>query len=328
MENQTQMSVERAKRVKLLKKIIIWGPISLIAVAFLLCIVLFVRMSSLRKEVQLVRNDLDKTIQMMDAQQRVLESMEGQLAEALEALETRQTGSGVADNSAQENLLETETGYLTINKDISEYEHRVYLTFDDGPSPNTENILDALEKYHVKATFFVIGNETEEGADLVRMTLERGHSLGMHSYTHRYSELYASLQAFSDDFAKIRQNISDTTGVDCKLYRFPGGSSNQVSKVDMRILADFLDQQDTIFFDWNASAQDAVNYRLTADQLVDNLMENYDRYPDIVMLMHDSEINTNTVEAIPKLIERILERGDSVILPITDETKLIQHLQR
>lgn len=328
MEEEVQISKDRARRVKILKKIIIWLPFALVMVAYGVCIALFVRTASMDEELKSVRTDLDSSLQMIEAQQTVLEQMEGRLAEVLAALEKTETGNGQTEEVILSNPEGTEAGVLTAHKDISEYEHRVYLTFDDGPSSNTEKILEVLEQYDVKATFFVTGKEEEWEKELLRLIAEKGHAIGMHSYSHRYGEIYQSLEAFSQDFARIKQYMMDTISQECHLYRFPGGSSNLVSNVDIRILADFLDTQDTVFFDWNSSAGDAVNYKLTPDELVENCMENFDKHPDVVVLMHDSAMNSNTVEALPMLIERILERGDSVIIPITEDTVPIQHLKR
>ena len=328
MSEEVQISKERAKRVKTLKKMIVWAPFVLVAIAYGVCTVLFVRTADLNRELKAVREDLDRTLQMIDSQQTILERMEGQLTEALLALEKKESENIQTPDSILSNPSGAAPEIITAKKDISEYDHRVYLTFDDGPSPNTENILEILDRYDVKATFFVIGKEEEQDVERLRLIAEKGHTVGMHSYTHRYAEIYQSLESFSQDFEQIRQYIFDAIGQECHLYRFPGGSSNQVSKTDIRIFADYLDTRDTVFFDWNSSAGDAVNYKLTADELVENCMINFEKNSDVVVLMHDYAMNPNTVEALPKLIERILERGDSVILPITESTEPIQHLQR
>ena len=134
--------------------------------------------------------------------------------------------------------------------------HEVYLTFDDGPSIYTEEILDILDEYQVKATFFVVGKESDPTKEALRDIVARGHTLGMHSYSHKYSELYASEEAFEADFLKLQGYLEDVTGVKSKVYRFPGGSSNTVSKVNMGIYADYLDSQEVRFFDWNISSGD------------------------------------------------------------------------
>ena len=106
---------------------------------------------------------------------------------------------------------------------------RVYLTFDDGPSANTDRILDILAQYGVKATFFVVGKEGY--ADQYRRIVEDGHTLAMHSYSHRYNEVYASLDAYKADLTKLHDYLYELTGEDCRFVRFPGGSSNTVRTV-------------------------------------------------------------------------------------------------
>ena len=129
---------------------------------------------------------------------------------------------------------------------------KVYLTFDDGPSKNTEKILDILDKYQVKATFFLTGREDKESLRLYREIVKRGHTVGMHSYSHQYDAIYESAKTFEEDLDKIQGLIYDATGIKCRLYRFPGGSSNQVSNTDMKELIRILNERNITYFDWNA----------------------------------------------------------------------------
>ena len=128
---------------------------------------------------------------------------------------------------------------------------RAYLTFDDGPSGNTVEILDILDKYDVKATFFVVGRD-KSYYDAYRDIVDRGHTLGLHSYTHDYDKIYGSLADFSEDIEELRNLLYDVTGVNCVYYRFPGGSSNTVSRVDMNTLIDYVNAEGLIYYDWNA----------------------------------------------------------------------------
>lgn len=200
----------------------------------------------------------------------------------------------------------------------------VYLTFDDGPSPNSNKILDILDDYGIKATFFVVGREDDTSAQIYRRIVDEGHTLGMHSYTHIYSKLYASEDSFSSDLNRIHDLLLDRTGVDCKLYRFPGGSSNHVSNVDVHKLINILNDRDIRYFDWNVANRDATGVTYTADELVENVMTNVVEYKTTVVLMHDVSGKEATVESLPKLIESLQAIG-AVILPITDSTPLIQH---
>lgn len=204
---------------------------------------------------------------------------------------------------------------------------KVYLTFDDGPSSNTEEILDILDRYGVKATFFVVGKTDEHSQEMYRLILERGHTLGMHSYSHRYGEIYASTEAFTEDLEKIRSYLYDMTGITSCFYRFPGGSSNALSSTDVQELIDVLNERGIIYFDWNVVNGDAGSVQLSAAQLADNVTNNMERYRTAIVLMHDASGKHSTVEALPVIIERILQMENTVILPITEDTARIQQVK-
>ena len=201
----------------------------------------------------------------------------------------------------------------------------VYLTFDDGPSDNTDEILDILDDYNVKATFFVVGKDVEEYGDEYKRIVDEGHVIGMHSYSHNYSTVYASEASFIEDYKEIRDLIYDTTGVEPKYYRFPGGSSNKVSNISMSVFINFLNEQGVTYFDWNVSSGDATSQAFTSDELVDNVMSDVVKYKTSVVLLHDASNKEVTVEALPKLIEALQESG-CMILPISGDTTVIQHV--
>lgn len=201
---------------------------------------------------------------------------------------------------------------------------KVYLTFDDGPSSNTDRILDILDEYGVKATFFVVGKEgyTEEYQRIV----EEGHTLGMHSYSHKYREIYESLDAYRTDLEKLHSFLYEVTGEDCNIVRFPGGSSNTISKVDMKELIGYLAQEGITYFDWNVSSGDASSNYISASKIAENVLNNVWKYDSVVILMHDSAAKDTTVEALPMIIEKILESENTVLLPISEDTIPIQHV--
>ncbi len=203
--------------------------------------------------------------------------------------------------------------------------HRVYLTFDDGPSIYTDDILDILDEYGVKATFFVIGKENAAAYSRYIRIVEDGHTLGMHSFNHIYSEVYASKEAFMADTARLSNLLEDVTGVKPKFYRFPGGSSNDVSSTDMRELADYLTSQGLIYYDWNVSSGDASKTPLSSDQIVRNALNGIQNRESTVILMHDSAAKYSTVKALPQIIEALQAMDNVEILPITTDTVPIQH---
>lgn len=198
-----------------------------------------------------------------------------------------------------------------------------YLTFDDGPSHNTGEILDILDANDVKATFFVVGRD-ESYYDTYRDIVDRGHTLGLHSYTHDYDKIYASLDDFSEDVEELRNLLYDVTGVDCVYYRFPGGSSNTVSRVDMGELINYIEAEGLVYFDWNALNNDAVCGSYTPEQLVDNIMKDAVNYDDVVILMHDMDARHCTVESLQQLIDELRGAGYT-LLPIDENTPLVRH---
>ncbi len=203
---------------------------------------------------------------------------------------------------------------------------RVYLTFDDGPSANTDRILDILAQYGVKATFFVVGKEGY--ADQYRRIVEDGHTLAMHSYSHRYNEVYASLDAYKADLTKLHDYLYELTGEDCRFVRFPGGSSNTVSTVSMWDLIDYLDSEDMVYFDWNVSSGDSTGGKKSVEQLTSNVLDNIGKYNNAVVLFHDAAGKTTTVDALAGIIEKILDSDNSVLLPISEDTVKVQHLHQ
>lgn len=205
--------------------------------------------------------------------------------------------------------------------------HKVYLTFDDGPSKNTAEILDILAAYDVKATFFVVGRTDEHSLNMYRRIVEEGHSIGLHSYTHKYSVIYSSVEAFEEDLEKIRSLIYETTGVDTKLLRFPGGSSSQVSEVDMLTLIDLVTEKGYTYYDWNVVNGDATVKSYTEQELVDNVINGVKKYETSIVLMHDASNKELTVSSLSTIIEELLNMN-AQILPINEETMLIQHVTR
>ena len=203
--------------------------------------------------------------------------------------------------------------------------HRVYLTFDCNPGENTEAILDILARYNLKATFFVVGDETGENDAIYQRIVNEGHTLGMNSYSNQYSSIYSSAQSFEEDYTKISDFIYETTGIESKLYRFPGGSSNRISNVNMAEFVRILNQKGVVYFDWNVSAGDtAVDY--TVDDVISNVTEGIMQYKTSVVLLHDDENKTVTVEALEPLINK-LKQMHADILPIDENTYVVQYIK-
>ena len=203
--------------------------------------------------------------------------------------------------------------------------HRVYLTFDCNPGQNTEAILDVLARYNLKATFFVVGDETGENDAIYQRIVNEGHTLGMNSYSNQYSSIYSSTQSFEEDYTKISNFIYEKTGIESKLYRFPGGSSNRISNVNMAEFVRILNQKGVVYFDWNVSAGDtAVDY--TVDDVISNVTEGIMQYKTSVVLLHDDDNKTVTAEALEPLINK-LKKMHADILPIDENTYVVQYIK-
>lgn len=217
------------------------------------------------------------------------------------------------------------TGIDSVDNMAAEGDHHyVYLTFDGSPSNNTNAILDTLKFYNVKATFFVVGNDSEEMKSVYQRIVDEGHTLGMHSYSNQYSTIYASTDAFKADLVKLREYLKNITGVQSDFYRFPGGSGNQISDINMVDYVRVLNDYKIAYFDWNVSAGDATN-DYSVEDVVNSVVSGVKDYKTSVVLLHDANNKSTTVEALGPLIEA-LEKMDAELLPIDENTNLIQYI--
>ena len=176
----------------------------------------------------------------------------------------------------------------------------IYLTFDDGPGPCTEQLLDILSEYGAKATFFVTGTDTRY-SDMIGRAYREGHSIGVHTYTHDYNSIYSSEQAYFDDFNAVEQLIYEQTGSYTSLFRFPGGSSNTVSRFNpgiMSRLAAAMENMGYRYFDWNVSSGDAGETTVTS-QVAENIIAGCSGKTAAVVLQHDiKNYSVNAVETV------------------------------
>lgn len=205
------------------------------------------------------------------------------------------------------------------------YHKTAYLTFDDGPSANTDKVLKILDKYKIKATFFVVGLNTDK-ANIKRLKeiVKRGHNIGLHSLTHNYKQVYASLDAFKKDVYAIRDLVKKHTGVDSKIYRFPGGSSNGVSKTNMYTVIDWLESAGFVYYDWNLGGTDAAWPAPSADKIYNDIAKYSKSNFDKVVLLHDSKDKINSVKALPRIIEKLKKEGYK-FEKINKDTKPVHH---
>jgi peptidoglycan-N-acetylglucosamine deacetylase len=214
--------------------------------------------------------------------------------------------------------------------DLDTFKSIAYLTFDDGPSHNTLLILGILKKYNVKATFFVNGRNTEPAIRIYKKIIEDGHVLGNHTYSHDYSKIYLSKEEFIKDYLKLEEFIHSHTGVRMNIARFPGGSNNKVSvkfggnNVTQNI-AQELNARGYTYFDWNVDSHDASGVFASPDYIAKTVLQQSKNKKNINILLHDGPSKENTVEALPAIIEGLLEQG-FVFRVLTNESSKIQFL--
>jgi peptidoglycan/xylan/chitin deacetylase (PgdA/CDA1 family) len=306
---------ERRNRVNRMKTgiivvIVVWMIVSLLAI-----IILSIEVAQLNSRLNAVVEAVSKRTDSGD-QDRLTDESDTQLADDAEQ----------ADDAGQNAYANVVTGIDSPDNMAQEGDtHRVYLTFDGSPCTNTDSILDVLNDFGVKATFFVVGDDSDEAKAIYKRIVEEGHTLGMHSYSNKYSTIYASTDAFEEDLDKISSFLQEETGEQSLFYRFPGGSSNEISNVSMTEFVHILNEKGITFYDWNVSAGDAAsNY--SVDDIITNVTEGVSHYRTSVVLLHDGDNKSTTVEALGPLIEA-LEEMDAQILPIDENTNVIQYIK-
>lgn len=320
----------RRQRVNRIKTGIVLFLAFWMAVCMILNVFLMVRVSSLQDQISILAERMIELTQgrtetnaaspelSLDYENYDNDTTETD-TEAAQTADEASGGDAPAANTDVRTCLKLEDNLRKADEPMT-----VYLTFDDGPSENTTEILSVLKAHNVKATFFVTGKESDEAKEWYQQIAADGHTIGMHSYSHKYSTIYESVDAFAADFTKLRDYIEEITGVNCWVYRFPGGSSNQVSNTDMNAFIDYLGEQGMTFYDWNVVCGDATSQIYTADELVQNVMTDVTKYKYSVVLMHDAAEKDSTVEALEKILQN-LEQMDVKILPITKDSPVIHH---
>lgn len=202
----------------------------------------------------------------------------------------------------------------------------IYLTFDDGPSTNiTPKILNVLKEKNVKATFFIL-NYNSEGEKLVKREVEEGHTVAIHGYSHEYKKIYKSVDGYMKNITKLQEKIKKSTGYDATIIRFPGGSSNTISRYNPGIMTKLTKEvveKGYRYFDWNVSSGDAGDVK-TADAVYKNVTKGLSKKRINVVLMHDFSGNKKTLKALPKIIDYAIENGYK-FSNITTNTPMVTH---
>lgn len=175
----------------------------------------------------------------------------------------------------------------SVSSDAKDGQKCMYLSFDDGPSSLTEKILDKLDAHQVKATFFVVGRNFKGKEALLQRIVDEGHALGIHTHSHQYKAIYASVESFLDDFYQVYDAVYQHTGYKAQIFRFPGGSVNGYNMGNyQQIIAEML-RRGFVYFDWNISAEDTVG-TASAKSVKNNLLHDYERFDIAIALMHET----------------------------------------
>ena len=311
-QEELAKQMSRRRRVKRIKSAIIWIFSSWLILSMTICGVLIVQSFRMNKQLDTVTKHLNSVTTRLNqiSQVGTSDGTDKDVSSTIdEYMDDVISYQGNEENSFQ-------TGDV----------RQVYFTFDDGPSEQTEEILDVLKNNNLKATFFVVGKTDERSKELYRRIVDEGHTIGLHSYSHKYSDIYASKAAFLADLQKISDLIYQTTGQRTMLYRFPGGSSNKVSNVDMQLLIQYLNESGYTYYDWNVMSGDASTQNFSAEVLTQNVMSGIKKNQTSIVLYHDADSRTATVKSLTDVIDQLIDMG-AQILPIDDNTKQIQHIR-
>ncbi|WP_055069128.1 polysaccharide deacetylase family protein [Clostridium massiliamazoniense] len=196
----------------------------------------------------------------------------------------------------------------------------VFLTFDDGPSVQTEKVLNILEEKGVQGTFFILGEnikKAEGNKDIIKKIIENGNSLGNHTYTHNFKKLYPGgnidLDAFMKEYKDTENELKEILGDNFKnnLVRFPGGENTRIYKKDKN-LDDALktfDQEGISSIDWNALNGDAEGRSYSEEEMLNYVKKSSANKNHVVILMHDSAPKEKTIQTLPEVIEYYKSQG-------------------
>lgn len=202
----------------------------------------------------------------------------------------------------------------------------IYLTFDDGPSNVTPEILDILKENDVKATFFIV-NYLEEDKSKIQRIIDEGHTLGLHGLSHDYATIYSSVDAITENFIGLQKKVMNDFDYNAIYIRFPGGASNTISKnyCDgvMTAATSKVEQEGFTYYDWNVDVDDAGSAR-TTNKIYENFVAGIAPKRENVVLMHDGYGHQPTADALQEIIDYAKENG-YVFSAITEDTIPVQH---
>lgn len=327
MAKITRAELARRKRIELYKKVIIYGFLVFTILPIFTSMFLLYKVDQLESKIDYALSEDGADYLTLRSSKEALNGNPNAKSGSFEDSVKTVLGSASVDTNETKNTEEVDAvdeDDETTAENTKQEKGRVYLTFDDGPSIYTGQILDVLAANNVKATFFVIGRD-EEYYPYYKRIVDEGHTIGMHSYTHVYQDFYKSVNSFGEELTKLNDLIYDVTGTRSKIFRFPGGSSNNVAQHPIEEYISYLNDNNINYYDWNSLSGDAVTNGLSPDQLVNNIMNDVTKNEDSIVLMHDLQTTHSTVESLQLLIDTLKSEGYE-ILPIDENAPLIQHV--
>ncbi len=195
----------------------------------------------------------------------------------------------------------------------------VYLTFDDGPSKLTPQVLDILKTENVKATFFVLGQLAESKKDLVKRINDEGHSIGNHTYSHKYNKLYTSFSTYWQEIQKTEDILEEIIGYSPSIVRTPGGTYKNWDPFYFF----YMDQADYLIYDWNIDSGDSKRVGVPSNEIIQNVKK-AKLNNKLILLMHDGNGHEYTVKALPEIIHYFKGKGYQFSI-LTEKVEPIVH---
>lgn len=236
--------------------------------------------------------------------------------------EPKANGSFIMTYTVTDSNGNTRVTKRKVTVEIGEEQKVIYLTFDDGPSAYTERLLDVLNAYNVKATFFVTGN-SEKYADMIGEAYRRGHTIALHTYSHDYA-IYSSPEDYYEDLEKIQDIVVEQTGKRATIVRFPGGTSNTASEKYsegiMSYLVEDLEKKGYVYCDWNVSSGDGGG-AFDEETVIRNVTTTLKGIRSAIVLQHDTQ--SFSVDAVDDIIEYGRANG-YVFLPLVEDSPMVQ----
>lgn len=248
--------------------------------------------------------NVDKLEQEKNEFHQVSENYESQISDLNSRISELESVN--EEYSSKNSELESIISQNGIKGQLNQEEKVVFLTFDDGPSELTPQFLEVLNSYGVHATFFVTYQPQFEAT--YKNIIENGNAIQIHTATHDYNSIYKSVDAYVADFNQAYDYVCSIIDKKPVCYRFPGGSTNSYGKSIVRDIARTMDGKGFQFVDWNVSVGDG-SAKATKESMVQKIMAESEGKNHIVMLAHDSGTKTETLAALPQIIEYYKNNG-------------------